>query len=222
MVESDFSRFIGVWDNLLIAYGKQANQPDSFYKIMFTVLSDYSIDQIEFAAIKHMKNPDNGQFMPKPADIVKILDGATLTTDQVLCEARARETPFGVMAAASIGSWNLNNLSERDLKPYALEVLRKVDDWKVLHGDGEYSDHQMLTMIKHGVKPNQPFMTGMMPPKNIYQLREQYSRVKNSKAYLEISERIESDRRSQMPSNPEGVKKIKLMLSDMSEGDANA
>jgi len=46
-----------------------------FLAIYWEVLSRYSLEQIEWAVRCHMGNPDSGQFMPRPGDFVRYLDG---------------------------------------------------------------------------------------------------------------------------------------------------
>ena len=44
-------------------------------KLYWEMLKDYDIDAVEKAFVQHGRNPDSGQFMPKPADIIKHIDG---------------------------------------------------------------------------------------------------------------------------------------------------
>lgn len=41
----------------------------------FMALSPYPLDEIKAAIGRHVVNPDSGQFAPKPADIVRLIDG---------------------------------------------------------------------------------------------------------------------------------------------------
>jgi len=51
-------------------------------EIYWRSLQEYSIEQIQQAIQHHINNPDVGQFMPKPADIVRCIDGKP--SDQAL------------------------------------------------------------------------------------------------------------------------------------------
>lgn len=42
-------------------------------------LKEYSAEEVKRALFTHIKNPEGGQFMPKPADVVKQLTGGTQT-----------------------------------------------------------------------------------------------------------------------------------------------
>lgn len=46
-------------------------------------LRSYSIDDIERAIARHIQNPDSGQFMPKIADIVRMIDGTTQSASAI-------------------------------------------------------------------------------------------------------------------------------------------
>jgi len=44
-------------------------------KLYWEILKKYDISDVEQAFFSHASNPDVGQFMPKPADIIKAIDG---------------------------------------------------------------------------------------------------------------------------------------------------
>lgn len=44
--------------------------------VYFESLKQYDIGAVQKAFMAHMNNPDNGQFFPKPADIVKMIGGS--------------------------------------------------------------------------------------------------------------------------------------------------
>jgi len=44
-------------------------------KIYFATLKEYSIDQVKIGIQSHMSDTDQGQFFPKPANIIKHIDG---------------------------------------------------------------------------------------------------------------------------------------------------
>ena len=46
-------------------------------------LSQYAIDDVEAAIGRHIQNPDCGQFMPKIADIVRMIDGTTQSASAI-------------------------------------------------------------------------------------------------------------------------------------------
>jgi hypothetical protein len=46
-------------------------------EMYWNMLEDYEFKDIKRALYEHGKNPDQGKFMPKPADIVKLLEGGS-------------------------------------------------------------------------------------------------------------------------------------------------
>lgn len=56
-------------------YGKQVSP--TTISLYFKSLIEYDIKDIGRAFNLHVKNPDNGQFFPKPADLVRMLEGNT-------------------------------------------------------------------------------------------------------------------------------------------------
>lgn len=56
-------------------YGKELS--DGVIQLYWQGLQQYSIDDIESAIGRHLQNPDNGQWMPKIADVVRMIEGTT-------------------------------------------------------------------------------------------------------------------------------------------------
>lgn len=48
-------------------------------RLYWQALSTYDFEEVKGALTAHLHNPDTGQFMPKIADVVKLLEGNTLT-----------------------------------------------------------------------------------------------------------------------------------------------
>lgn len=128
------------------------------------ILGKYPADQIQAAAMKHMEDPKHGTFMPKPSDILKYINGQEFSTDQIIAMARAKKCPLGCMAAIKIGSSNLRDLNNFELKALAEEVLLLMPKWKERAANGEYRNFELETMIKYHVDPASPFHDGLLPP----------------------------------------------------------
>jgi hypothetical protein len=47
-------------------------------RIWFEALRQYDLKAVKDALARHLLNPDNGQFLPKPADVVKLIGGTTV------------------------------------------------------------------------------------------------------------------------------------------------
>lgn len=75
MKQTDFNDFC----DLLSLIAEQYQKPVSEGAMMlyFQGLIDYEFEAIKQALFRHIRNPDNGQFMPKIADIVRMMQGST-------------------------------------------------------------------------------------------------------------------------------------------------
>lgn len=50
---------------------------DAVVKLWWEALKRFDIEAVEAAFQRHITSPDNGQFMPKPADMIRILEGTS-------------------------------------------------------------------------------------------------------------------------------------------------
>ncbi|WP_281545870.1 DUF6475 domain-containing protein [Grimontia sp. SpTr1] len=66
--------------------------------IYWQALRDYDLEDVRRALDMHVRNPDTGQFFPKPADVIRQLDGNTQTRG---------EQAWSKLAGAiqSVGAW---------------------------------------------------------------------------------------------------------------------
>lgn len=73
MREADYDNFA----NNLAAIGDMKKQPQSKWVIgiWWRALAAYDYAAVEDALVRHVQNPDNGQFMPTPADVIKLIQG---------------------------------------------------------------------------------------------------------------------------------------------------
>lgn len=75
MKDKDHLRFAKAMTALADYYGRPLS--DGSMGLYWQGLQGYDIDQVEKAIGLHLQNPDTGQFMPKIADIVRMLEGTT-------------------------------------------------------------------------------------------------------------------------------------------------
>lgn len=75
MKPADFDQFV----TMLTAVGDLYGKPPSEMAITlwWGALQQYDLAAVRQGFDRHVRNPDSGQFMPKPADIVKMLQGST-------------------------------------------------------------------------------------------------------------------------------------------------
>lgn len=62
-------------------YGKEVTQ--ATVGIYWGALQEFDLVAVRQALDRHVKNPDTGQFMPKPADIIKMIGGSTADSASV-------------------------------------------------------------------------------------------------------------------------------------------
>ena len=89
-------RFAKALSALAEYYGKELS--DGVISLYWKGLQQFSIDEIEVAIGRHLQNPDSGQWMPKIADIVRMLEGTTLNA-AVLAWAKVMQ------AVGSVGQY---------------------------------------------------------------------------------------------------------------------
>lgn len=68
-------RFAKALSALAEYYGKELSE--GVISLYWQGLQQFSIEDIEVAIGRHLQNPDTGQWMPKIADIVRMLEGTT-------------------------------------------------------------------------------------------------------------------------------------------------
>jgi len=73
MNKADFEKFSACWEQACNGAGKEVS-PRAI-EWAFEVLKDKSIEQVMNALISHARDPETGQFMPKPADVIRHIDG---------------------------------------------------------------------------------------------------------------------------------------------------
>ena len=134
MIDSDNANFEallrGIADVFSTTKTIVVNRP--MLQVYFMSLTQYSYDQVEWAIGEHLKDPVDGKFFPKPANIIKHLqqteasteDKATLAWNQIIREMRKHGAydPLeladkqALAAIAAVKSWkDLCAMPEKDL-----------------------------------------------------------------------------------------------------------
>lgn len=75
MKRSDYDHFTAMLTAIGELYGKPVSEMT--IGIWWGALQHYDIKAVQEALNRHVQNPDSGQFMPKPADVVKMMQGTT-------------------------------------------------------------------------------------------------------------------------------------------------
>jgi hypothetical protein len=97
MRTEEFQSFRDGIDGVMSFYGKGVS---SFaLDVWWTALKGYDLTAVIDAFNRHLANPDNGQFAPKPADIIRMLQGSTQ-------DAALRAWAKVDQAVRSVGTYN--------------------------------------------------------------------------------------------------------------------
>ncbi len=75
MNNKDKIKFVKIMTGLAEMY--EFNLSDVQMGMWFNLLKIYRINEISEAVSDYMRNPDTGRYKPKPADIIKMIDGST-------------------------------------------------------------------------------------------------------------------------------------------------
>lgn len=76
MQQNDFEGFQQTIENVYSFYGKDCST--FALDVWWQALKPYDLEAVRSALGRHCVNPDNGQWLPKPADVVRMMEGSTL------------------------------------------------------------------------------------------------------------------------------------------------
>jgi hypothetical protein len=77
MQPNDITEFTRVLSSLSTLYGKPMSKP--IVELYWAALSGFDFVDVKQALQAHVRHPDTGQYMPKPADVVRFLHGDSHT-----------------------------------------------------------------------------------------------------------------------------------------------
>lgn len=72
MVEADKREFAEIMGAVTALYGRDATQP--LLRLYFGALATHSLEHVRQALDRWVKDPEHGQFMPKPAEIIRTIE----------------------------------------------------------------------------------------------------------------------------------------------------
>ena len=78
MQTNEIPQFIQMLHNLCEMYGKP-RMSDEVAMLHFGALQDYSLEDVRKGFFAALRNPDSGQFMPRPADVIREISGSSDT-----------------------------------------------------------------------------------------------------------------------------------------------
>ena len=75
MNKSDRNKFLAILETLHTMHDKQGSKV--LIDLYWSVMKPYSIEKFTTAVENHISDPDKGMFFPKPADLIKVMQGDT-------------------------------------------------------------------------------------------------------------------------------------------------
>lgn len=136
---------------VMSVYGKPITS--GFVDVFFDALSGYDLESVRRGLNAHVQNPDSGQFPPKPADIVRLIDGTSQDQGMIawsmVDKAVRRVGPYESVVFPDaiihrviddMGGWiKLCNIgSEEDYKFQGLEFAKRYRAFVIAGGAAEY------------------------------------------------------------------------------------
>ena len=180
----------------------------------FNSLINFDLDQVSQAITKHIETPERGRFFPKIADFKRILEGGEITPDMVLAAANGKRTPFGILARIFIGSWDIAHMGSYDLRRRAIECQDMIPEWCERAARGEYTEHELRTMIANNVNPLAPFTNGISGPVCSEALTLRIESIKSNRAERLMLESQEAGKIKDEPVNLEQQRLIFKKIRD--------
>jgi hypothetical protein len=83
MTEGDRVLFTTLIDGVYHFYGKSKDLSEFGLNVWWNALKQYDLRALENALGRHCVDPDQGKFLPRPADVVRLLEGSTLDSAQL-------------------------------------------------------------------------------------------------------------------------------------------
>ncbi len=151
MLNSDADEFAGIMEATMAVYGKDVSKP--VMRIYWSALVEYDMPAVRRAFGAWIKNPDSGQFPPKPADIIRMIDGATGDRAMVVWskvdkairmvgnyQSVAFDDPIIHLVIDEMGGWRkLASIpSNKDLEFAGIEFVKRYRAYVLAGGVTEY------------------------------------------------------------------------------------
>lgn len=124
MTPTDHSAFVALVADVHAFYRRDFS--DFSANVWWNALKPYDLDAVQDAIGRHSVNPDSGQFMPMPADIVKMLQGSTQDAGLVAWAKVDR-------AVRSCGTYNSVVFDDALIH----RVIVEMGGWVLIGGKGE-------------------------------------------------------------------------------------
>lgn len=159
MDNNDFENFSRIWSRAYRSASRGKDCSPDQISFAFDVLAIYSLQQIAQALIDHARNPGD-RFGLIPQDVVRHIDGETPTPDQVIGAAMKPRTALAALCRAEIGSWNLDNWTNYQLKPMAEHCISMIPEWRDRIARDQLTDHERGLLAKYEIDAGSTRLVG--------------------------------------------------------------
>lgn len=178
MKSDDRTALSAMLAKVMSVYGKPITA--GFVDVFFDALAAYDLESVRRGLNAHVQNPDSGQYPPKPADIVRLIDGtsqdqgmrAWAVVDKVVRQVGPYQSvvfddPIIHRVLDDMGGWIklCNTPSEDDYKFQGLEFGRRYRAYVITGGVGNDYPTHLIGMaegenVSRGLKAEPPLLIG--------------------------------------------------------------
>lgn len=74
MQKQDYAEFVSIWNAVCELYDRKPH--DAAVALAFRALRRFELSDVRRALDAHLNNADEGRFMPKPADVIRFIEGS--------------------------------------------------------------------------------------------------------------------------------------------------
>lgn len=112
----------------VIATTYDEKMPPAVSKVWAKLFKDYSIEQFEKAVYDHLSCPDAGMFPPKPANLIKLMQGSSKEKEMITQGKAEMAWAIVYKEIGRIGSYGTLELEDK----VALATVQSIGGWKSL------------------------------------------------------------------------------------------
>jgi hypothetical protein len=176
MKNEDYDEFCELIDLIAEQYSKPLS--NGMKMLYWQELYDKDYPAVKTALFNHLRNPDNGQFMPKVADIIRMIDGSSEDSGMIAWakvdkELRSKGTYVSVVfddflihaVLRDMGGWVQLGTKTDDEWPFiAKEFITRYRGFKSRNQKPDYPAHLIglaeMHNAKEGYKIDPPILLG--------------------------------------------------------------
>ena len=168
MQEADRAAFAEMISGVYEFYGKAASVSEFALQVWWQAMQQFDLVAVREALGRHAMNPDSGQFLPRPADVVRMMQGST--QDSALTALTKLET-----AISSVGSWGtvafddaLIHVVVEEMGGWISICAHAAKEWE-FRLKKEFCDRYRAYKARGEVPPYGPVLMGLFDAQNVAQ-----------------------------------------------------